>query len=161
MEASHGAWRLLIFILPHGPETTLTGHARFDIDDNDRQLPSSSASSVTPVPSSQPRTCVTTPNTLVFASLSNINSPSFRYSVWLMNSKTTLDRSPVRINPEGWSSDNIRTVCCSKSGVSRLKPKKENSAYPDRTAVHHRLIFRLNSAGVMENHDHSLKPLHR
>jgi hypothetical protein len=32
-------------------------------------------------------------------------------SAWLMNSNTTLDRSPVRIRPDGWSSETILTVC--------------------------------------------------
>lgn len=63
-------------------------------------------------PPSQLNILVTTPNTFVFASLNSINCPSLRNSVWLMNSNTTLDRSPVRIKPEGWSRDSIRTVCC-------------------------------------------------
>lgn len=54
---------------------------------------------------------VTTPNTFVFASLNNINWPSLTNSAWLMNSNTTLDRSPVRIRPDGWSSETILTVC--------------------------------------------------
>lgn len=64
-----------------------------------------------PTHTSYPRILVTTPSTLVFASLSNINCPSLTNSDWLMNSKTTLALSPVLMRPEGWSKDFIRTVC--------------------------------------------------
>ena len=57
------------------------------------------------------KTFVTTPTTLVFASLSKISCPSLTKSAWLMNSNTTLDLSPVRMRPDGWSSEMILTVC--------------------------------------------------
>ena len=96
---------------------------------------------------------VTTPNTFVLASRRRISWPSLTNSVWLINSNTTFARSPVRIKPEGWSSDNIRTVCYGSAYTSTAR----HSTHPDRPAVHHCLVLWLNRARMMQNHDHALE----